>query len=226
MLTLFGNIDSGNVHKIAMILVERGITYRRVDVSQVRGEPRRDQYRALVPMGKVPALLLDDGDCLSESGAILYLLAQGTALWPTEARAQAEVLRWMFFEQYSHEPALAVLRYLRCFAPEADRDPSRIAGLEERSCRALSVLEGRLGAAPWLASDMATIADFALYPYTKWANEAGIDLSSYPSTLSWLSRFESRPKLLALRSEGASEVLTFSEYFNGLHHHAENRPID
>jgi glutathione S-transferase len=106
LITLFGDLESGNVHKAQMILRRIGLPFRRVDVAQSRAEPRRPEFLRLNPIGKVPVVLLENGDVLSESGAILYYFAKDTELWPNDTRAQAEVLRWMFFEQYSHEPTL------------------------------------------------------------------------------------------------------------------------
>jgi glutathione S-transferase len=111
LLTLFGSLDSGNVHKAQMILRRAGQSYRRVDVAQTRGEPRDRNFLAVNPMGKVPAVLREeDGRVMTESGAILYYFSQGTSLWPGSLDDRTEVLRWMFFEQYSHEPTLAVMR--------------------------------------------------------------------------------------------------------------------
>src|ERR1700751_278604 len=119
MLTLFGNLDSGNVHKVQMILGARRLPFRRFDVPQDRNEPRHPAFLKINPMGKVPALILENGDILTESGAMLFYFARSTPLWPNDLRRQTEVLRWMFFEQYSHEPALAVLRYLKLFSGSA-----------------------------------------------------------------------------------------------------------
>ena len=99
MITVFGNLESGNVHKVQMLLHRLAIKFRRVDVAQPRGEPRRPEYLKINPIGKVPAVIFEDGDVLTESGAILYYFAQGTKLWPGDRRAQAEVLRWMFLQK-------------------------------------------------------------------------------------------------------------------------------
>ena len=144
MITLFGNLESGNVHKVAMLFHRLEIPYRRVDVAQPRGEPRHPAFLALNPIGKVPAVMLDDGDVLTESGAILYHFAQGTPLWPDGLRERTEVLRWMFFEQYSHEPALAVMRYLRLFADGPEKYKDRLEELRPRAYHALSVLDRQL----------------------------------------------------------------------------------
>ena len=106
MLTLYGDLDSGNVYKVRLLLAQLGVTYRRVDTTQNRGETATAEFRAINPIGKIPTIVFDDGRMLSESGAILYFLARDTALFPADAWDQANVLRWMFFEQYSHEPAL------------------------------------------------------------------------------------------------------------------------
>jgi glutathione S-transferase len=213
MLTLLGNLESGNVHKVQMILGRLGIPFARVDVAQSRGEPRRPEFLALNPMGKIPVVVLEGGDVLTESGAILYWFGQGTDLWPEDRRAQTEVLRWMFFEQYSHEPALAVLRYLRRFAAPAVPDGERIRELETRSHCALAAMERRLAATPWLAASHRTLADYALYPYTRWADEAGVRLTEYPAIEQWLGRFEAQARFLPLRAEGATKVMAFDEYF-------------
>jgi glutathione S-transferase len=213
MLTLFGNLESGNVHKVQMVLAQVGLPFTRVDVAQTRGEPRRPEFLALNPMGKVPAVRLDGGDVLTESGAILYYFGQDTDLWPGEVRARAEVLRWMFFEQYSHEPALAGLRYLRKFAPPPAPDPERLRELETKAIQALGTMERRLEGSAWIASSHATLADYALYPYTKWAGEAGLRLTKYPAVEQWLARFEAQPRFLPLRAEAAARVLTFGQYF-------------
>jgi glutathione S-transferase len=213
MLTLFGNLESGNVHKVQMILAHRGTPFVRVDVAQTRGEPKRPEFLEINPLGKVPAVLFDGGDVLTESGAILYWFGQDTDLWPDDRRTQAEVLRWMFFEQYSHEPALAVLRYLRRFAPQEDARVEGIRELEGKARMALSVLEGRLAKTAWVAAPRCTLADYALYPYTKWAGEAGQRLGDYPAVGAWLARVETSPRFLPLRAEGATRVLRFEEYF-------------
>jgi glutathione S-transferase len=212
MLTLFGNLESGNVHKVAMLLSRLQLSYSRVDVAQTRGEPRQAEFLSLNPIGKVPALRFPDGDILTESGAILYFLAQGTPLWPTERRSQSEVLRWMFFEQYSHEPALAVLRYLRRFTNDPGRHDQRIAELVPKGEHALAVLEGQLQTAPFIAGASETIADLALYPYTAWADEAGLSLGNRPGIRRWLRLVESQPGFLPLMKDGAATSMSFADY--------------
>ncbi len=214
MLTLFGDVDSGNVHKVQMILARIGELYRRVDVAQTKNEPREEQFLAINPMGKVPALLRQDGRVMTESGAILYYFSQGTPLWPGDADAATEVLRWMFFEQYSHEPSLAVMRYLRHFADDPDLHVERVAELEPKGRHALSVMASRLKNNEWLAADACTIADYALYPYTRAADSAGFHIGEFPGIEPWLARLEAQPEFIPLGSDGAVETLSFAEYFH------------
>lgn len=213
MLTLFGNLDSGNVHKVQMILHARSIPFRRVDVRQDRGQPRDARFLALNPMGKVPAVLLDDGDVLSDSGALLFQFAQGTPLWPTAARAQAEVLRWMFWEQYSHEPALAVLRYVTRFGGDFEGRAARVAELEAKCRFALGVMEQRLATQDWIAGMEPTIADIALYPYTRLGGEIGCGVAAASATGQWLARVEAMPRHLPVYTDGAAETIAFDDYF-------------
>ena len=213
MLTLFGNLDSGNVHKVQMILGTRGLPFRRVDVRQDRGEPRHPAFLTINPMGKVPALVLENGDILTESGAMLFYFARGTALWPSDFRRQTEVLRWMFFEQYSHEPALAVLRYIKLFSGSPSPQSGRIEDLERRSKFALDVLNDRLKVTQWVAGPQPTIADYSLYPYTRLADEVDLPATNWPAISSWLARVESLPGVLPVYHDAAVEVIQFNTYF-------------
>lgn len=213
MITLFGNLESGNVHKVQAILHRTEVAYRRVDVAQSAGHPRTEKFLALNPMGKVPAVRLDDGDVITESGALLYWFGRGTELWPADERARTEVLRWMFFEQYNHEPALAVMRYLRRFAPPSEDNPRRVRELAPRAHQALQVMNARLASSAFLCGATCTLADLALFPYTHWSDQAGIDLTAYEHVRRWLARMEAEPRFLAPGTEGAAEVVSFDDYF-------------
>jgi glutathione S-transferase len=213
LLTLFGTLDSGNVHKAQMILARVGEAYRRVDVAQTKHQPRDEKYLAVNPMGKVPAVLWESGRVVTESGAILYYFAQDTPLWPEGIEARTEVLRWMFFEQYTHEPSLAVMRYLRYFIDNPSRHAARVAELEPEARHALGVMESRLSDNAWLAAGMCSIADYALYPYTRTADSVGFELAEYPGIERWLARVETQPHFIPLGNDGAVETLSFAEYF-------------
>ena len=195
MLTLYGDLDSGNVYKVRLLLAQLGIAYRRVDTTQNRGEPQSPEFRAINPIGKIPMVVFDDGRMLSESGAILFYFARDTALFPDDAWEQANVLRWMFFEQYSHEPNIAVNRHWKLHLPPAEQErlAPRIADNHARGERALAIMEQQLMCSDWLAVDRYTIADIALYAYTHTAAEGGFDLGAYPAVRRWLDRARARP---------------------------------
>jgi glutathione S-transferase len=212
MITLFGTVESGNDHKVQLILRRTGVTYHRVQVSQVRGEPRHPDYLRINPIGKVPAILFETGDVISESGALLYWFGRNTCLWPTDERIRTEVLRWMFFEQYSHEPTLAVLRYYRKFASKSQLSTQQIRELGTKAHNALTTMETNLESRPWIAGNACSLADIALYPYTKWANEAGISIEQYPAIVRWLEAMESEPQFIPLGTDGAASTISFADF--------------
>lgn len=190
MLTLYGDLDSGNVYKVRLLLAQLGVAYRRVDTTQNRDEPATPQFRAINPIGKIPTVVLDDGRMLSESGALLFYFAQGSRLWPEGKWDQAQVMRWMFFEQYSHEPYIAVNRHWRLHLPASEQEAlaERMGTNHTRGLQALDVMEQQLQAADWLAAGSYTIADIVLYAYTHTAEEGGFDLGAYPGIGGWLER--------------------------------------
>lgn len=212
MLTLYGNLESGNVYKVRLAMAQLGMAHRRVEVNQVRGEPMSPAFRAINPAGKVPAVQFDDGAILSESGAILFYLAQGRALWPKATWDQTQALRWMFFEQYSHEPCIAVNRYLLRFSGEPERHAGRLLANAERGRHALAVMEEHLSRNDWFAGDAYSIADIALYAYTHIAHEGGFDLEALPATRAWLGRVAAQPGCFEMMDETSSEpVLTLDQ---------------
>jgi glutathione S-transferase len=171
--TLYGDLDSGNVYKVRLLLAQLGMSYRRVDTTQNRGEPATAEFRAMNPIGKIPTVMLDDGRVLSESGAILFYFARDTALFPADAWGQATVLRWIFFEQYSHEPHIAVNRHwkLHLSPTEHERLAQRIADNHRRGNHALDVMEQQLGGNA----------------------EGGFDLQPYHGIRRWLERVHAQP---------------------------------
>ena len=205
MLTLYGNLESGNVYKVRLLLAQLDIPHRRIDVDQIRGEPKSEIFRAINPIGKIPALRLEDGRVLSESGAILYYLAQGTAFWPDEPWDQAQVLRWIFFEQYSHEPYIAVNRYLLRFNNDTDGAAERIAVNAVKGNQALDVMERHLRDHDWFGVGQCSLADIALYAYTHVAHEGGFDLTEFPAVMAWLARTRARPGHIGLMQETSAE---------------------
>jgi glutathione S-transferase len=172
-----------------------GRPYQTVPVSSFDGSTRRPEFLAKNPIGKVPTIQFDDGRYLAESNAILLYLAEGTVLLPADAYDRAKVYEWLFFEQYNHEPAIAVRRALNVY-PErsAEATPARMAQLLDMGNRALGVMEHRLGVAMWLAGDAFSIADISLYAYTHMAGDGGYDLRLYPGIGRWLTRIPALPR--------------------------------
>ena len=189
MLTLYGQTDSGNCYKPRLLLAKTGRPFRHVEVSSLDGSTRKPEYLARNPNGKVPLLELEDGRLLAESDAILLYLAEGTPFLPKDAYERALVYQWLFFEQYSHEPYIAVRRALMVY-PERARDatPERLASTLAGGEKALSVMETQLEKTPFIAGDTYTVADIALYAYTHEAHMGGFNMQQYPAVLGWLQR--------------------------------------
>jgi glutathione S-transferase len=187
VITLYQQHDSGNCYKVRLALTHLGHAFETVEVSSFDGSTRSADFLAKNPIGKVPALRLDDGRFLAESNAILLYFAEGTALIPVDAYDRAKTYEWLFFEQYSHEPAIAVRRALSVY-PErrAEAAPARMAALLEAGTRALAVMERRLSMAKWLAGDAFSIADISLYAYTHMAADGGYSLDPFPGIRRWL----------------------------------------
>ena len=188
MITLYDYLDSGNGYKVRLLLTQLGIPYRYVDVDIMRGETRTPQFLAMNPDGRIPTIQLDDGRNLAQSDAILWYLAEGTAMLPSERFARAQVLQWMFFEQYSHEPYVAtprfIVRHLSVDDPRRAELPQRL----ERGRAALAVMERHLHSRSYFVDERYTIADIALYAYTHVAEDGGLELAPYPKLCAWLER--------------------------------------
>jgi glutathione S-transferase len=198
VLTLYDNLDSGNGYKVRLLLSWLEIPFERVEVDTYAGESRRPEFLARSPNGKVPVLDLGDGDHLWESGAILFYLADGTAFLPDDRRARAEVLKWMFFEQYSHEPYVAVLRSWSRHGPVTDERKRQWAARESEGYRALDIMEGHLESRDWFVGEGPTIADIALFAYTHVADQGGFEMGRYPAIRRWIGRVRSLPRFRPL----------------------------
>ena len=191
MITLYDDPLSGNGYKVRLLLARLQIPYRLVELDVLKKETRTPAFLAKNPNGRIPTIEFEDGRCLSESDAILFYFAQGTPLWPDDRFDRADVLRWMFFEQYSHEPYVAVARFMHHQpTPPA---PDLLREKHEKGYAALDVMEGHLANHDYLAANRCTIADIALYAYTHVAEEGGFDLTPYPSIRDWLDRVASQP---------------------------------
>ncbi len=193
MTTLYGMVDSGNCYKPRLLMAKLGIPFTNVEVSSHTGDTRKPDYVAKNPNAMVPLLELNDGRRLAESNAILLYLAEGTRFLPADRFARALAYQWLFFEQYSHEPYIAVRRALLTFPERAsDATPERLATTLERGNKALGVMEKRLAESPFFAGDYS-VADIALYAYTHDASAGGFDLNAYPAVSAWLKRVEDDP---------------------------------
>jgi glutathione S-transferase len=185
-ITVYGTAASGNCHKVKMVLDVTGRSHVWSEIDVMKAETRTPEFLRLNPNGKVPVVVLDDGSTLAESNAILWYFGEGTALIPSDRLQRARMLQWMFFEQYTHEPAIAVARFIRVFQQRAD-DP-RLPELLARGHRALGVMEQHLAAHPFFSGDTVGLADLALFAYTHRAADGGFDLTSYPAIGAWLVR--------------------------------------
>jgi glutathione S-transferase len=192
MLRLYDFLPSGNGYKVRLLLSHLGVPFELVERDILRRETRTPEFLAINPNGRIPVLRLEDGRHLAESDAILFYLADGTRFLPAERFARAEVLQWMFFEQYSHEPYIAVVRaWLHVFGTTVD--PGQLRERRERGHQALGVMERHLTGRAWFVDDRYTIADIALYAYTHVAEEGGFDLGPYPGVRAWLARVAAEP---------------------------------
>ena len=194
MITLYEQPDSGNCYKVRLVAAHTGRPLRRVTVSSRDGSTRTPEFLARNPIGKVPAVELEGGRFLAESDAILLHLAEGTPLIPADAYDRAKAYEWLFFEQYSHEPAIAVRRALFVYEERrALATPERLAQLLEAGNKALAVMEARLATHDWLAGDGFSVADIALYAYTHTAEQGGYDLGRFPAIQAWMARIAALP---------------------------------
>ena len=198
MLRIYGMSASGNCHKVRMVLEALGRPYAWTEIDPLRGETRRPEFLAMNPNGKVPVLEIEPGTYLPESNAILWYLADGTPLLPSAALSRARVLQWLFFEQYSHEPYIAVARYLRKFHPDPAAQRALADSKMDGGYRALEVMESHLAQEPFFVAGHYSIADIALYAYTHVAADGGFDLERFPALRAWLRRVEAQPGYAAM----------------------------
>ncbi|HWM13907.1 MAG TPA: glutathione S-transferase family protein [Gaiellaceae bacterium] len=190
-MLLYDNPASGNCYKVRLVLAGLGLDYERRELDVVDRSNRKDVLGDLNPGLRVPTLVLDDGRPLGESAAILWYLGEGTELVPAEPYERAQVLQWMFFEQYSHEPYVAVARFWLTKGIEVDSET--LAERQRVGYLALDALEGHLAGRSYLVGERFSIADIALYAYTHVAHEGGFELAPYPAIRAWLGRVAAQP---------------------------------
>lgn len=193
MYKVYGDYNSGNCYKIKLMLNLLGAEYEWVPVDILKGETETEAFLAKNPNGKIPVLELEDGTCLWESNAILNFLAEGTPYLLTEPRLRTQMLQWQFFEQYSHEPTLAVARFIQFYLAMPEERMEEYHSLHRRGNKALKVMEQQLLRTPFLVGDNFSIADIALYAYTHVADQGGFDLTQFPAIQAWLARVKQQP---------------------------------
>jgi glutathione S-transferase len=195
---LYDSAISGNCYKVRLLLAHLGIPIERREVDVVDRSKRPELLGGLNPAQRVPTIVLDDGRPLGESGAILWYFGEGTRFVPDNRYERAQVLQWMFFEQYDHEPALAVVRFWLAYSGRPEAFADRIEERQAAGHRALAAMEAHLDGRELLVGDSLTIADIALYAYTHVAHEGGFELGRYPAVQAWLDRVAAEPGHVAI----------------------------
>jgi glutathione S-transferase len=197
-MKLYGMTISGNCWKASQILRLTGHDFEWIETDTNRGDTRTAEYLALNPQGEVPLVVLNDGAVITQSNAILSHFAEGTAWMPPAGLARTRVLQWLFWEQYSHEPYVAVARNLITYRGRPADQAARLAQCAERGAKALAVMEQRLAGHDWLTDAGPSIADLALFAYTHVADEGEFELSAYPGVAAWVARVTAVPGIVTL----------------------------
>ncbi len=204
-MILHDYLPSGNGYKVRLLLAQLGIPFRRIEYDTARGETRTPDFLARInPNGRVPVLETDAGELLAESDAILFYLADGTPFLPDGRLERARVLQWMFFEQYSHEPNIAVARaWVHVFGLEMTEERRLALEAKRRlGYDALDVMERHLAGDDFFVGGRYTVADIALYAYTHVAHEGGFDLAAYPAVRAWMGRVAAQPGHVPITQSG------------------------
>jgi glutathione S-transferase len=190
---LYDSPVSGNCYKVRLLLAHLALPYERQTMDVVERSNRAEVLGGLNPALRVPTLVLDDGRALAESGAILWYFGEGTRFVPEDPYERAQVLQWMFFEQYDHEPAIAVARFWLAYSGRRESVRDRLDDWQSQGLRALSAMDQHLDGLTWFVGDAMTIADVALYAYTHVADEGGFDLEPFAAIRAWLENVASQP---------------------------------
>jgi len=198
MLRLYDFLPSGNGYKIRLLLTQLGIPFERVEINILKGESRTPEFLSKNPNGRVPVLEIEPGKFLSESNAILFYLSENTQFLPNDSWEQAQVLQWLFFEQYSHEPYIATSRFWISCLGKADEYRDALNQKREPGYAALSVMERHLTNQKFFVGKRYTIADIGLFAYTHVADEGGFDLTRFPALQVWLERVKDQPQYISI----------------------------
>ena len=200
MKQIYGDVYSGNCYKLKLICALLNIEHNWIDVDILNRGTRTEEFLKLNPNGQIPVLLETDGRVFTESNSILYYLAQGSNLWPGSIEKQTRVLQWMFFEQYSHEPYIAVARFIKKYLNLPEERLGEFQSKQKGGHRALSIMEQTLASTPYLSGENLTIADISLFAYTHVAEEGDFDLSIYPAIKGWIQRIQKSSGFIAMGS--------------------------
>lgn len=199
MLIVHDNTESGNAYKVRLVLSLLGKEFKTIQYDVVKGETRTEEYLTNINKnGRIPVLQFDDGRCLAESNAILYYMAQNTPYFPSNAWDQAKVMEWLCFEQYSHEPFVAVAKFILTMLPENTPRREEIPTLHEKGYTAFQIMEDHLVTNKFLVGETLTIADIALYAYTHKAHMGAFDMSRFPEINNWCKRIETEPNYIKM----------------------------
>ncbi len=193
-MKIYGDIQSGNCYKIKLLASLLDIEHEWVHIDILKDETHTKEFLERNPNAKIPILELDDGRFISESNAILNYLATGTELLSSDSYEYAKIQQWQFFEQNSHEPFIAVARFIAKYLGLPDERKADYESKQEGGHKALRVMEKQLQHTPYLAGNKLSTADISLYGYTHVADEGGFDLGEYPAIMKWMDRIRSQPK--------------------------------
>jgi glutathione S-transferase len=195
---VYGMSSSGNCYKLRLLLEQLQQPYEWIEIDVRTGLTRQPEFLGRNPNGRVPTLEYEPGKYLAESDAILVYLAEGSAFWPQQRLQRAQVLQWMFFEQYSHEPYVAVARFICLMLPAQHERRAELPRLHERGNQALAVMEQHLARERFFVGGAYSIADIALYAYTHVAGDGGFELQRFPAVRAWITRVESQPRFVPM----------------------------
>jgi glutathione S-transferase len=207
MLRVYGDLRSGNCYKVKLLLQQLQLQHEWMPVDITKGESRTPAFLARNPNGRIPLLEIGDGIYLPESNAILCYLADGTRYLPTARLARARILQWLFFEQYSHEPNIAVARFIVRFLGRPGAQEARLQEKMAPGYAALDVMEKHLEQRHYFVGDAYSIADIALYAYTHVAHEGGFDLARFPAIGGWLERVRNQPGHVSMPAEAVDATV-------------------
>lgn len=198
LLRLYDFLPSGNGYKIRLLLTQLGMPFERVELNILKGETRTPEFLSKNPNGKIPIIEIEPGKYLAESNAILVYLSEGTEFLPYDRFLRAQVLQWLCFEQYSHEPFIATSRFWISILGKTEKYSEAIKQKHEPGYAALSLMEKHLSSHTFFVGERYTIADIALFAYTHVANEGGFDLTEFPAIQGWIEIVKAQPRYISI----------------------------